>query len=278
MNKLLNRFKLSTRIMLLGVIIILCFSTIFTWLFPKLKSNMYLEKELKTRHLVEAAYSVADHYRTQAQKGILSEEEAREKAIDAVKYMRYEQNEYFWINDMSPTMIMHPIDANLDGKDLSTKIDPNGKRMFVEMTEICRKKGEGFVHYFWHKSGEDEPLPKISYVKLLPEWGWVIGSGIYVDDVEKEISSIIFTILGVAAFVMMISLSLSFLMAKSISTPINRFAENIDQGAEQVASASGQVSETSQSLAEGASEQASAIEETSSSFRRNVVYDKTERR
>ena len=266
MTKLLNRFKLSTRIMFLGVVIILCFSIIFVWLFPKLKSNMYFEKELKTRHLVEAAYSIADHYRVQAQKGTLSDEEARKEAMAAVKDMRYEKNDYFWINDMSPKMIMHPIDANLDGKDLSTKTDPNGKRMFVEMAEVCRKNGEGFVHYAWHKTGSDKPLPKISYVKLLPEWGWIIGSGIYVDDVDKEIASIILTILGVAAVVVLISLSLSFLMAKSISTPIHRFAENLDQGAEQVASASGQVSETSQSLAEGASEQAASIEETSSSL------------
>ena len=194
MNRLLRRFKLSTRIMLLGIAIILCFSTIFIWLFPKLKNNMYKAKELKTRHLVEVAWTLADHFNAMAQNGTMSEADAQKSALEAIRKMRYEGSEYFWINNLEPRMIMHPMDPGLDGKDLSQKTDPNGKRMFVEMADICRSEGDGFVHYAWPKPGEPRPVPKISYVKLLPEWQWVIGSGIYVDDVEKEIFSIFLTI------------------------------------------------------------------------------------
>ena len=266
MGKFLNQFKLSTRIMLLGITIILCFSSIFVWLYPKLKSSMYAEKELKTKNLVESAWSIVEHYRAEAEAGVYTVDEAKTHAMDAIKDMRYEGNEYFWINDMTPKMIMHPMDTSLIGQNLSTKADPNGKRMFMEMVNICRKDGQGLVDYYWPKPGEPKPMPKISYVKLMPKWDWVIGSGIYVDDVEKAIASIFIRIFGAAIVVIAVGLVLSFLMSKSISLPIQNFADSLDQGAEQVASASTQVSSSSQSLAEGASEQAAAIEETSSSL------------
>ena len=251
MGKLLNQFKLSTRIMLLGVTIILCFSMIFMWLYPKLKTSMYGEKELKTRHLVESAWSIVEFYKNEADKGKYSVDEAKQMALNTVQAMRYEGNEYFWINDMSHKMIMHPMDPSLNGKDQSTKTDPNGKRMFVEMVNVCRTNGQGIVDYYWPKPGEPKPMPKISYVKLMPEWDWIVGSGIYVDDVEKAIAAIFMKIFGAAILVIVISITLSFFMSKSISLPINRFAGSLDQGAEQVASASSQVSATSQSLAEG---------------------------
>lgn len=227
---------------------------------------MYGEKYLKTRHLVESAWSVANYYATAAGAHGLPEDEARARAKAVIENMRYEKNDYFWINDLTPKMIMHPTNSGLNGKELAEMKDPNGKRMFVEMADICKREGQGFVDYYWSKPDDPQPLPKISYVKLLPEWGWVIGSGIYVDDVEREIASLFYRIFGVAIGIALFSLLLSYWMATSISSPINRFAESLDQGAEQVASASSEISATSQALAEGASEQAAAIEETSSSL------------
>jgi methyl-accepting chemotaxis protein len=166
-------------------------------------------------------------------------------------------------------MIMHPFKPDLNGKNLSGFKDPNGKRLFVDFVEICKKDGEGFVDYYWPKPGETKPVPKTSYVKLFPEWGWIIGTGIYPDDLtsmEKEFSRTVSVIFVVTVLIILGSLLLSFLMARSISGPINRIIRRLEQGAEQVTTASGQVSSSSQSLAEGSSEQAASIEETSSSL------------
>jgi len=263
---MLHKFRLSTRILLLGIIIIFCFAMVFAWVYPKVKANMYDAKYLKTRHLVEASWGLLDYYAKQVKENAISINEAKQKAQDAIKNMRYEQKEYFWINDMEPRMIMHPIKPELDGADLSNNADPNGKRLFVEMVDICKRKGAGFVDYYWPKPGEPKPVPKISYVKLQPEWGWIIGSGIYIDDVEREIAQILYIIIGVVAIIAAFGLFLSYLMARSIARPIDRIVEGLNEGADQVASASGQVSSSSQSLAEGASEQAASIEETSSSL------------
>jgi len=263
---MLSKFKLSTRILVLGVVIVIAFSAIFGWLYPKIKGNMYDAKYLKTRHLVEAAYSVVAHFADQAEKGLMSREEAQALAMQSVEAMRYEGNDYFWINDMVPRMVMHPMKPELNGKDLSGSKDPNGKHLFIEMVNICKKEGAGFVSYMWPKPGVDKPQPKISYVKLFPQWSWVIGSGIYIDDVEKEISDVftpIFIMIGIIAIA---SLGLAWLMARSIAKPIDNIIKSLNTGSDEITSASGQVSSASQSLAEGASEQAASIEETSASL------------
>jgi methyl-accepting chemotaxis protein len=262
----LKKFRLSTKILMLGILIILSFCMIFTWLIPKIKKEMYAGKYQKTKHLVEVAWGISNYHAKAASQKELSVAEAQKRAMEVIKNLRYDRDGYFWINDMEVRMIMHPIDMKLNGQSLLDYKDPNGKKIFVEFVEICKKEGEGFVDYIWPKPGETKPSPKISYVKLLPEWGWVIGSGIYVDDVEAEMAKILYTILGVVGAMTLGGLFLAFFMARSISRPISRVIEGLTEGAAQVASASLQLSQASQTLAEGASEQAAGIEETSSSI------------
>ena len=271
---MLDKFKLSTRIFSLGIVITVCFSGIFLWLYPKIKQNMYDAKYLKTRHLVESAWSVLDFYAKQAESNAMTLKNAQDAAKKAVKNMRYEKNDYFWLNDMTPKMVMHPVKPKLDGKDLTNNQDPNGKRLFIEMVQVCKKNGAGFVDYYWSKPGESEPVPKISYVKLLPQWGWIIGSGIYIDDVEKELSNTFWLISVISIFIALGGLLLSFFMSRSITKPINRIIVDLNEGADQVASASEQVSQASQSLAEGSSEQAASLEETVSALEEIATVSK----
>ena len=121
----------------------------------------------------------------------VAEEKLRSESAQIIKALRYgpENKDYFWINDMHPTMVMHPFKPQLDGKDLSDNKDPNGKKLFVEMVKVCGDKGEGFVDYYWPKYGADKPQPKLSFVKLFKEWGWVIGTGIYIDDIDVIVNA-----------------------------------------------------------------------------------------
>ncbi|MCU0578441.1 MAG: methyl-accepting chemotaxis protein [Desulfobacterota bacterium] len=263
---MLNRFKLSTRIFLLGILIILAFSLVIAWMYPQFKQKMFAAKYLKTRHVVETAWGVLDFYAQQVKNNALPAEEARKQALQAVKNLRYEKDDYFWINDLQPKMIMHPIKSDLDGKDLAENKDPNGKRLFVAFVDKVKAEGSGFVDYYWPKPGQAQAVPKISFVKGFPEWGWIIGSGIYIDDVEAEINGIFSQIFLAVLAITIAGLLLAYFMSRSIARPVNRIVQELFQGADQVAGASRQVSAASQTLAEGASEQAAAIEETSSSM------------
>lgn len=116
------------------------------------------------------------------------QDQAMEADIKAmVRSMRFSNGNYVWINDMHPTMIMHPVFPALDGKDLTNVADPAGKKLFQEMVKICSERGEGMIDYMWAKPGESEAKPKVSYVRLIPELGWIIGTGAWLEDITAEL-------------------------------------------------------------------------------------------
>ncbi|CCO49928.1 putative Methyl-accepting chemotaxis protein [Vibrio nigripulchritudo SOn1] len=142
-------------------------------------------KQVKTRHLVESAHSLISHFYQLETDGALSRSEAQEQAKAALNKLRYEESDYFWVNDTRPYMVNHPIKPQLNGKDLSGVKDPTGKVLFVEfVNEVKRNNGGGFVNYMWPKPGSDVDIEKLSYVKLHQPWGWIVGSGVYIDDID----------------------------------------------------------------------------------------------
>jgi methyl-accepting chemotaxis protein len=144
-----------------------------------------LDQQLSTtRSVVQQSEAIAQRYHELEKIGQLSTADAQAKAVAEIKAIRYQGKEYVWINDMFPRMVAHPIKPELEGKDLSDFKDPNGKKLFVAMTDTVKRDGAGYVDYFWPKPGSQEPEPKRSYVAGFKPWGWVIGSGVYVDAVR----------------------------------------------------------------------------------------------
>ncbi len=274
-----NRLRLSLRISLLGLGVMITFSLVTATLYPRLKSQFYSEKKEKTRNLVEVASSLVDSYIALEKKGKLTREEAQSAAKDHLATLHYDSTNYFWVNDLEPRMIMHPIKPQLNGKDLSEVADPNGKHLFVEMAKVARAEGAGYVDYYWPKPGKEAPAAKISYINLQKDWGWIIGSGIYVDDVEAQLSSLFFYLFGILGIVTIIGTLAFIYIARSISRPIESIIEKVENGSERISSASQQVSNCSSRLADEATSQAeslvkasSAIEETSSMTERNAEH------
>lgn len=221
---------------------------------------------------------------------------------DIIKALRYgsDGKDYFWINDLQPRMVMHPYKPELDGKDVSGIRDPNGKQLFVEAVKVAKEKGQGYMDYFWPKYGADKPQPKLSYVKLFKQWGWVLGTGIYIDDidamvavknsenqkkikkaatgikarvdeikacVQRSINSVLLWISLISLSVVLLALGVSYyVVQRKIAKPMKLIMDELNGGADQVAAASVEVSSSSQTLAEGSSEQAASIEESSASL------------
>ena len=151
------------------------------------------DKREMIRELTETAWSILDSFGDKESTGYLSEKDARAQAIESLRALRYgpEKKDYFWINDMHPNLIMHPYRPDLEGTDISGFADPSGKKLFVEFVKAVKASGAGYVDYQWQ--WKDDPLrivPKISYVKGFDHWGWIIGTGIYVEDVRNEIAAI----------------------------------------------------------------------------------------
>ena len=120
------------------------------------------------------------------QKGGITVADAQKRALARVATLRYGSNDYFWVNDMHPRMVMHPMRPEMNGNDISTFKDPNGKALFVDFVNVVKKDGAGFVPYEWPKPGFDKPQPKLSYVAGFAPWNWVIGTGVYIDDLNAQ--------------------------------------------------------------------------------------------
>lgn len=188
----------------------------------ELNASLIEEKSANTRFLVEIAHSNIKSFHDQQLAGQLSEAQAQEAAKNAVAQLRYDDGNYFWIQDMQPAMIMHPLKPQLNGKDLSNNADPNGKRLFVEMVNVVKKNGEGRVPYLWPLPGQDEPAEKISYVKQFQPWGWIIGSGVYLVDVDEAYWQAAVTQLSLGALTVVIVGIMALLLSRSISVPLGK--------------------------------------------------------
>ncbi len=142
----------------------------------------------------------------------MSPADARRRAVEELRRLRYgpESKDYFWINDMHPYLIMHPYRPDLEGKDISGFSDPNGKKLFVEFVKTVKIGGAGYVDYQWQwKDDPQRIVPKISYVKEFDPWGWIIGTGIYVEDVRAEIAAITRRLTAVCLAILLLIIGLS---------------------------------------------------------------------
>ncbi|WP_245700935.1 methyl-accepting chemotaxis protein [Sanguibacter gelidistatuariae] len=194
------------------------------------RDRIMTERQAATRAVVETAAGIVSFYGDQASSGEMTTTEAQTAAIAAVGALRYAGAEYFWINDETPAMIMHPIKPEMDGTDLSANADPDGKLLFVEMVRVVQADGAGFVDYQWPKPGSDSPQPKISYVQGYEPWGWVIGSGVYVDGVQGAALADAGKVLLAAAGLTLLSAGVGVVIARSIVRPIRRAAQVLASG------------------------------------------------
>ncbi len=195
--------------------------------------TMVADRKGKVRSVVESAYGILESFGQQAASGAMTDEAARAAALRVLKTLRYDGQQYLWVNDLTPTMVMHPIQSELDGKDLTEYKDPDGKRLFVAFVDVVRKDGAGFVEYKWAKPGSVEPVPKVSFVKVYPRWGWVIGSGLYLDDVREAFLREVWRLCVAAGVVVLVLGGLALYVGRSVTTPIAQavgLAERIARG------------------------------------------------
>lgn len=252
MPSFLNRLSIRNRIwvmvaILLGSIVLGSVVDILT-----LRGALWQEKEQKTRQLVESGYSVLTHFHDLQLRGELSQAQAQAAAIGTIKAMRYDETEYFWLTDLGlpyPKMVMHPTMPALDGQVLdseeynraiSLRIGSHGaftpvtgnKNLFHAFATVVNQGGQGYVTYLWPKPKTgtgvtDELYSKVSYIRKFEPWGWLIGSGIYVDDVDVAVQHHIRRDLVLVSGVGIALLIFTTLVARSITRPLRRTVETM---------------------------------------------------
>ncbi len=199
------------------VTIALFLTAFFSIIIPTIEKNSLDRKREMIRELTTSAWNIFAKLDGDVKKGVLTREQAQRQAIDQIRNLHYgrEMKDYFWINDMHPRMVVHPYRSDLNGKDLSEYTDPEGKHIFLEMVKLVKSEGDGYVEYMWQwKDEESRVLPKISYVKGFTPWGWIIGTGIYIDDVKVEIESITNDLIKISLFILLIIILLLAFIAE----------------------------------------------------------------
>lgn len=176
------------------------------------------------RGVVQSALAIASASESEVRSGHLTEQQAKDRTLSAIRAMRYFGDEYLWVNDMQARIVMHPIKPELDGKDASGMTDPNGKHLFVEFVKTVGAHGSGVVSYEWPKPGSSTPVPKLSYVEGFAPWGWVIGSGLYVDDLVQAHHKIGLTLLAATVIAGALVGGLITIFGRGITRPVIRMA------------------------------------------------------
>ncbi len=252
-----KRFKhwcIQYKIMFITVMsIVALLAGLFFYLLPSIERKIMKEKMDATRHQIETAMAIVEQYDADAKAGKMTLEQAQKDAAGIISKMRYEKTEYIWINDLGkpfPRMIMHPTVPALNGKtlddpkfnkatgmsgELSEKLEKlEAKNLFVTFNDVVERAGQGFVTYEWPKpkigGGTTEELyPKLSFVKKFAPWGWVLGTGIYVDDVQKGVDTIRWMFLGLNFLVALFSLLLAYSVSRGITRNLGYVAKNLDE-------------------------------------------------
>lgn len=253
------RYKI---LVLLIVAMIPLWSIVLFYVLPLVREQMYKDRSFAVKSSVDVATKVLEHYYVLSEQKVLSEEDAQKQALQAIEQLRYAGNEYFWVNDLKPTMLMHPIKKELSGQDVSQMKDPSGMAIFVEFARIGTTQGEGFVSYQWPKPGAPAPEPKISFVRQFKAWKWIIGSGVYVDDVETAVAKFRNQVLlgFLAAFVL--AFAIFHVFAGRLMKFLGKTVNDTNEASQQVFEASSMLSSAGQNVAQGAVESAAKIEET----------------
>jgi len=227
MQKLRN-FSLAKRIYCLSGSVILIFLLVIGSLFFQFRASLYETRRQEIKNLVETSWHILEFHAQQAASGKISPEEAQQRTLQIIRNQHFEQKNYFWISDMTPRMIMHPISPELEGKDLTNQRDPSGRPLFGDMVEIVNRDGAGFIEYLWPKPDESVPVKKVSYVKGFPSWNWMIGAGLYVDDIDRYLLHLLLVAGAILTLATVGAVLLVAWAARSISIPMGQAVAMIE--------------------------------------------------
>ena len=215
------RFTIAKRLYLLVGLFFVGLLGLTVTMDTSFRHELSDQKAAELKSLVDAAVNVAQSKYDGFKAGEMSEEEAKQAAAKAIEAMRYRGQEYFWINDMNSVIVMHAAKPELTGKDLSGLKDANEVAIFPTFVQTVRADGGGFVGYMWPKAGSDTAVDKLSYVKGFAPWGWVVGTGVYMDDMQAILWTNTRLMFSIGGVVLLISLLAAWYTIRSITNPMS---------------------------------------------------------
>lgn len=233
MMQLLKFKKLQNQLILSIAIMLTCFSILKIAVeFPGIYDSLWNGKKQKVKNLVQSQMSVLEHYHGLAERGEISISEAKNRAKEAMEKARYGEREkgYFFIIDEKSTTIMNPVAPRLNGQDASDLKDEKGKYFIKHMAKVARDKNAGFVKYHWqYYDNKNRVEPKVSYVQKFESWGWILGTGVYTNDVSAAIWSVFYKTVLTTIGVMILFVIVIIFISRNITKPIRQLSASTQE-------------------------------------------------
>ncbi|WP_218871162.1 methyl-accepting chemotaxis protein [Chitinibacter bivalviorum] len=180
--------RIRTRLLLLSLLALFGMTLLSVMQLSAQRQSMLDGRMALVKTQTESAASVIEHYRSLSKNGQLSDTEAQTAAIAALRNVRYNKSDYFFIFDTQYVYKLQPSKPEVEGQNKGDQQDSNGKYLIKDMVRAAQNGG-GFVDYHFAKIGAKTPEPKVSYAMLIPDWNWVVGTGVYIDDIDHEFKS-----------------------------------------------------------------------------------------
>ena len=208
------RIHAITLVALLSVVLLAVMSA------TQLRTKLEGEAEARTQQLIETAQGVVKHYYDQAQAGRLTKEKAQEEAFEALRAMRYDNGNYFFVSDFTGMTLMHGANRSMEHNQVLQTTTLS--KVTTAILDVATHQGAGYVHYEVAKQGETEPKPKISYIATFKPWDWIVGTGIFVDDIDAKVNTAFMQTAGTGLAMALVVAMVAYLLARGIVGPLGR--------------------------------------------------------
>jgi len=229
----MKNLSISVRLYLLVALALCVLVATLTFSLFYSYNSLAHERRAGLASIDQTALAVFAKYHKLEQDGAITRDEAQAKSLEVIGAMRYGKDGYLWVNDVDAKMVMHPIKPELNGKDLSDLKDPTGKRIFSEFARVVKESGEGFVDYQWPKPGFDAPVLKFSHVVGFAPWGWIVGTGVYADDLAAMFYTNALWFGAIIAASVVIILACAYAVVRSVVAPVGRLKAAMGRIAEE---------------------------------------------
>lgn len=223
LSKSLSGKILGLALVPLGVV----FLAAWLGLVPVLEHAFLDSRREYLQHLTETAYGILEGQEAQAKAGTISREEAQKRAVELLKTIRFGKSGYFYVFTREPRIVTVPIKPEMEGKLVDTFKDAKGSSIYVELSRLGQNPEGGFLEWYFSKPGKDGSFPKLGFVKCFEPWGWNIGTGVYIDDLQAQMRLLTATILGVLILLSAGLFIVVRVFVKKMTLPLHELVEGL---------------------------------------------------
>lgn len=254
------------KIILNSFLSIIIFSIFLVWISNIYWNSLMANKKYTLQDIVQVGKTITAYYIDLEKKGTLSREDAQSRAKEVINTIRYSGSEYLFITNTKAHQVLNPVKPELSGKDMSEFKDPNGLKLFVEIANLAKNSGTGFIEYMFPKAGSTVPAKKLSYINYFPEWDWIVGTGLYLDDISNSMAQFLQVLLFGCLFCIVTFIVVGLFFANSVVKPLAEVCESLVTASSSLMHKSIDLKASSSSVKQYSKEQEESIQTTAAAI------------